>query len=89
MDKITSSILESINILIDHKLSQLQFDKTIICTIVKCTNIDKGEYQVSYMDSKFLAYSLNKNINYNTNDIVYVKIPENNFNAKKIIEGLY
>lgn len=89
MDKISEQILQAIDILITKRMRELQFDKTIVCQIHKIINMDEGAYQVSYMDSIFTAYSLFKEKIYSIGDYVYVKIPCNNFNSKKIIEGLY
>jgi hypothetical protein len=88
MNKISESLLNSIDLIIANRLKTLNFDRTIKCYINTIINKSKGEYRVSYMDTYFNAYSLDVTKEYSISDCVYVCIPENNFANKKIILGL-
>ena len=46
MNDISEQVLQAIDILVDNKTAQLQFDKTIQCTIYSIVNLDSGEYKV-------------------------------------------
>ena len=86
MDKISEQILQTIDMLVEKKVRELKFDKTIIGYIVSIEK-EKNSYKVQYMDSIFVAYSYN-NMSYSPGDCVYVKIPMNDFSSTKIIECL-
>ena len=49
-------LLEAVQTVVDGSISKLQFDKTIICNIVKNDKANKGEYSVSDGATTFLAY---------------------------------
>ena len=86
-NQISDAILESIDILIDGKIKDLKFDKTVQATIFEIVDVDKGEYRVRYKDNIFLAYSSDLETVYKTGTDIYLKIPEDDMSNKKIIEG--
>ena len=90
MEKITTSILETIDMIVEKRLAQAKLDRTIVGSIYKVVNLEKGVYKVKYMDATFVAYALHPSLEqYQENNLVYIKIPENDFANHKIIEGLY
>lgn len=66
-------------------MQNLKYDRTIQCVIKEIKNEKTGEYLVQYNNNPvFSAFS---EIKYAINDIVYVVIPEGNFNNQKFITG--
>lgn len=85
--KALDDIFKSIDIIIDGRLQGLKFDKTITCSILSNKNAARGEYTVTDGATTFKAYS--DVTTYQVNQYVYVKVPNGNFNNKKIITGRY
>jgi hypothetical protein len=46
-----------------------------------------GEYRVEYNGNVVIAFALNTDDTYSVNEKVFLKIPENDMNNKKFIEG--
>ena len=86
MEKNYSDILcQAIEIVTSSIVGSISYDKTIECTVVDDSNRKNGEYIVSNSASKFEAYS---NITtYRSGDVVYVSIPDNNYDNQKFISG--
>ena len=85
---ISDSILEAIDIVIQQRLQQLNFDNTIVCTVVDNSKREEGEYTVEYQDSvRLTAYSENKT--YLNDSKVYVLVPEGDWSKQKTILGRY
>ena len=53
--QIQQSIYEAIDVVVNKKNSQLQFDRTIDCVIEEVKNLTTGEYKVRYLDEAFSA----------------------------------
>lgn len=93
MDKVNASaqamtnLFEAADIIIQERLKNLKFDKSIICKIVDASEADKGEYMVDDGSTIFKAYS-EKN-NYSEGISVYVTIPNGDFSQQKMIVGKY
>mgnify|MGYP003398466634 CR=1 FL=1 len=51
------SLFTGMDIIIDKRLKELSFDKTIVCTVVYNENKKNGEYRVSDGAIEFIAYS--------------------------------
>ena len=85
--KIAESLFDAINIIASKKVSDLPYDKTLICTIVDNSNAEKGEYTVTDGVSEFLAYT--EVTDYRNNAKVYVTIPNGDMLNKKYIASLY
>lgn len=86
MNDINNQICDAIGIIVDKKLSQANFDKTIQATIVAQGDKTKGEYKVKYLDSSFYAYDKSGN-DYAVGTQVYVLVPENDLSKVKTILG--
>lgn len=87
MSKIEQSILDSIEILLDKRVSQLQFDRTVRATIIEKQDQSIGRYKVRYQNSEFSAYAIDSDATYRDNDQVYVEIPSSDYNKTKMIIG--
>lgn len=88
MNNISEQLLQAMDIVMEQKLTQLQFDKTIQAKIYSVVDIDTGEYKVRYNGNIFSAFSNDTFKTYKVNDAVYVSVPEGNFSNKKLITSL-
>jgi len=70
---LAESLFEAINLIASKKVSDLPYDKTVICTITDTSKADQNEYTVTDNTSTFTAYS--ENTEYGLNAQVYVTIP--------------
>ena len=86
MSDINNQICDAIGIIVDKKLSQANFDKTIQATVVAQGDKTKGEYKVKYLDSSFYAYDKSGK-DYSVGTQVYVLVPENDLSKVKTILG--
>lgn len=80
------NLFKAIDIITQERLTNLGYDKTIKATITDDSNADKGEYTVSDGSSDFVAYS---NVKYSIGTIVYVIIPQGDYDNTKLIVGKY
>lgn len=80
------NLFKAIDIITQERLTNLGYDKTIKATITDDSNADKGEYIVSDGSSDFVAYS---NVKYSVGTIVYVIIPQGDYDNTKLIVGKY
>ena len=87
MGNITQSILNSIDILLQKRVSSLQFNKTVRATVVSADNQALNKYTVQYQDAKFDAFASDSNTTYNQGDQVYVVIPNDDYKTNKMIIG--
>lgn len=88
MNSVSEQLLQAVDIVIDKKISELEFDKTIQATVFSIVNLDTGEYKVRYSGNIFSAFSNDLDKTYKVDDLVYVVVPEGNFSAKKMITSL-
>lgn len=82
---ITDDLFEAIDTIVTARLSTLEYDKTISCTVSNISNAAKGIYEVTSQASTFEAFGPPNE--YSLNDQVYVVIPENDFDKDKFITG--
>jgi len=87
MADLYENILNSINLVANSKAENLDYDRTSICIILEVTDKGNGKYLVTDSSTKFYAYSYNDKY-YAVNDVVYVTIPNNDYNKQKWILGL-
>lgn len=88
MNQIAEQILGAIDLLIDKKIKQLSFDKTEQVVVTKVIDVNRGIYEISYFGNKLEVYELQPSVyTYSQGDTVYILIPQNNLNLKKIILG--
>ena len=86
MNEIAEQVLQSIEIMYDQKISELQYDQTIQGRIFTIENLDTGEYKVRYKGNIFSAFAENGKT-YKIYDNVFVTVPEGDFSNKKMITG--
>ena len=85
--QIQQVIYDAIEIVVNKKNSQLQFDRTIDCIIEEVVDLSTGEYKVRYLDESFSAFDTYGE-NYRVGKVVQVLIPQNNMALRKTILGL-
>ncbi len=80
----TNQILDAVETLTNKAIENAGYNKTIQATILeKMSKV--GKYKVKYQDSDFIAYANNAEADYPIGTLVYVLIPNSDFNANKII----
>lgn len=84
-NEISESLFQAIDIITSQRLADLQYDKTLICTIEDVSKAEAGEYTVSDTSSKFQAFS--ENTKYTKGTRVYVTVPNGDMNNQKMITG--
>ena len=83
---IQNSICDAMNILADNAVTKSNATITLECKIIEIIDVALGLYKVKYLDNQFEVYS-NPNITYNTDDIVYVLVPDGDLDKTKTIIG--
>lgn len=87
MDQFTEAIFQSIDVIVDKKLSQLQYDVTFESEIYNLIDADTGEYQVLYNGEYLSAFAQDPSTQYNIGDRVSILIPSNELSNHKTILG--
>lgn len=82
--EIADAIFKSIDVIVNKKLEQLAFDRTIVGEIVE--EDSRRGYKIKYQDSFIYAHAI-CDATYKKNDIVYVLIPNNSSKRVKFIIG--
>lgn len=85
---ISEAVFQTVSVLMDEKLSTLPADRTVQGIVISVEDASKGEYKIKYNDGIFLAYAAKDSEKYKVNDVVYVTVPEGDFNNKKFISHL-
>lgn len=85
MVDIADNLFQAIEILINKRINEIAFDKSIIAIVEDDTDGYKGKYIVNNGSSSFVAFGTENA--YKINDSVMVTIPEGNYDNQKIIIG--
>jgi len=80
-------LFKAVDILVERRLEDVNFDRTIICTVVDDSDKKNGCYVVSDGTIKFKAYT--NDTSYKTDDQVRVSVLNGDFSEKKFISGRY
>ena len=83
--KVSDTLFEALDIIINKRIEAVQKDKTILCVVEDNSKAEEGEYIVSNASAKFTAYS--ENTAYRNGQNVWVLIPEGDYNNEKKIIG--
>lgn len=84
---IAGQVCEAIDQIVNERLKSINYDTTIIATIIDNKDAKKNKYTCSNGTSSFIAYS--KETNYKLNDSVLVTIPNNDYTQQKTIIAKY
>ena len=82
---ISETLLESMQILIDASISKVNYDKTLLYTVIDDSKKSEGIYLVTDGEIEFEAISNEEK--YKIDDQVYVTITQGDFSNDKIIVG--
>ena len=85
-NQIQDAIFSAIDTLVNNRIEKIEADKTVLATIVQCTNSLTGEYRVSYNGGSMFAYAI-EGQTFITGMSVYVLVPQGDFTQKKTIIG--
>ena len=86
MANLQESILQAVDTLVQNRIEGIEADKTVIATIVACSNALTREYKVNYNGGYIVAYA-QEGVTYSANTAVYVLVPQGDFTQKKTIIG--
>ena len=85
VNELQDKLLQAMDILNAKALRDIQFDKTILCSIEDDSERKDGKYIVNDGSRIFTAYSIDTSFRNGNN--VYVTIPEGNYENQKMIIG--
>ena len=85
VNELQDKLLKAMDILNAQALNSISFDKTITCTIENDENKKDGKYEVNDGSTIFTAYSTDER--YRNGDVVYVTIPQGDYENQKMIVG--
>jgi hypothetical protein len=83
----SEELFQSIETIAKGLISDLKFNKTVICTIKDNKDAKDGKYYVTDGTSNFYAFC--ENTDYLIDQSVYVLIPNGDYGNQKIITGKY
>ena len=78
-------LCQAVDTIVTQRLSALEYDQTILCSIVDDSRREEGIYRVTNGSTVFEAVS--NQTNYRNGNNVYVLIPKGNWNETKTITG--
>lgn len=78
-------LCQAVDTIVTQRLSALEYDQTILCSIVDDSRREEGIYRVTNGSTVFEAVS--DQTNYRNSNNVYVLIPKGNWNETKTITG--
>lgn len=81
------TLCQAMQLIAENAVKNAGYDKTIQATIISCEDKTTGCYKVQYQDNIFLAYSADTKVNYSKGNLVYILIPNSNFDNNKTILG--
>ena len=81
------NILDAVDILIDKKIANLPYDKTVRATITAIVDESLLKYKVKYQNAFLYAYAIDSDQRYEVDDEIYLQIPSNDFNKNPLIIG--
>lgn len=86
MNNYANNVFEAIDTIINQRLSELSFDRTITCKIIEEVKDSPNTYWVSNDNMRFQAIAQDGK-KYNKKEEVFVLIPNGEYNNEKIITG--
>lgn len=87
-NEISDQLFAAIDAIVKQRIKQLDYDKTIIATIINNENRFFGRYQVTTDNNiQFTAYS--EITTYEIGDKVYIRVPGSDYTKQKVITSRY
>ena len=84
-NQVTDALTEAIKTIADSSVQSKDATLTIEAEIVDVIDEGLGTYTVKYLGNKFEATTAHTEVTYQIGDIVYVVVPNGNFDKNKII----
>ncbi len=87
-NEISEQLFQAIDAIVSERIRVLEYDKTVIATIIDNSQALYGKYKVTTDDNiTFFAYG--EITTYPLQEKVYIRIPGNDYTKQKIITGRY
>ena len=86
MGEYTKSLYESSKMAADASAKAIKADKTILATIIDNSDWENGCYECQYESGTLKAYAI-RDEHYDVNTVVYVQVPQSDFDKQKFIIG--
>lgn len=83
------NLFQAIDIITQERLSNLGYDKTIKATIIDDSKAAQGTYELEYGANNIFTAHCDASMVYKTGMVVYVIIPQGDWNNDKLIVGKY
>ena len=80
---VQENLFQAVDTIVQARIANLPYDKTIECEIIDTSNAFQGRYKVTYQATTFECTSLVSNLK--KGDLVYVSVPQSDFRQDKII----
>ena len=84
-ESLSAALLKAMDSFADKATKSTKGTLTIEAKIVEVVDKGKGKYKVWYQGSTFEATAANTNVTYSINDIVFILVPDGDFDKNKII----
>lgn len=84
-DSLSNALLQSIELFAKKEANQVPATLTVEAKVVEVIDQGRGIYKVQYLGNSFEAVAANTNIIYDIDEMVYLIIPNGNFDNNKII----
>ena len=81
------TLCQAMQLIAESAVKNAGYDQTIQATIISCEDKTTGCYKVQYQDNIFLAYTADTSVNYSKGNLVYILVPNSNFDNNKTILG--
>lgn len=81
-------LFQSIDQIVEERLKQVQYDRTILCKVIEAYP-DDNKYWVNCEGLKLQVQSIDPKKTYSKDSMVYVLMPEGNYENVKVIIGGY
>ena len=81
-------LFQSIDQIVEERLKQIQYDRTILCKVIEAYP-DDNKYWVNCEGLKLQVQSIDPKKTYSKDSMVYVLMPEGNYENVKVIIGGY
>lgn len=85
-NEMLENLFDAISTIVEERVRALSFDRTVEATVVMLPTGDEQLYTV-YDGSTYYRVAPQGEMSYQLDDVVYILIPENDFNKTKFIIG--
>ena len=82
---LSAALLQSIELMAQHEAEETPATLTVEAQVVEDVDAGNGIYKVKYCNNTFEAFAANSEIIYEPEEMVYVIVPNGNFDKEKII----